>query len=75
MGTAIDDPVSHFLDCFRQRGACNYGKEAVTQQKHALQAAFAAYFAKLSPPSVHSLALQGGPMTATQAAHFEKAIK
>jgi phosphonate degradation associated HDIG domain protein len=146
METVIEDPVSHVLDCFRQRGSCNYGKEAVTQQEHALQAAYAAeqsgasaplvaacllhdighmlhdlpedapdhdiddeheqlgaawlvdyflpevvepvrlhvaakrylchadpnYFAKLSPPSVQSLALQGGPMTASQAAHFEK---
>jgi phosphonate degradation associated HDIG domain protein len=146
MGSAIDDPVSHVLDCFRNRGSCNYGKEAVTQQEHALQTAYAAeqsgatahlvaacllhdighmlhdlpedapdhdiddeheqlgaawlvdyflpevvepvrlhvaakrylcyadpgYFEKLSPPSVQSLALQGGPMTATQAAHFEK---
>lgn len=146
MGTAIDDPVSHVLDCFHKRGSCNYGKEAVTQQEHALQAAYAAeqsgaspqlvaacllhdighmlhdlpedapdhdiddeheqlgatwlidyfvpevvepvrlhvaakrylchadpgYFVKLSPPSVQSLALQGGPMTPTQAAHFEK---
>lgn len=30
------------------------------------------YFSQLSPPSVQSLALQGGPMTAAQAAHFEK---
>ena len=29
------------------------------------------YFSKLSPPSVQSLELQGGPMTPTQAAHFE----
>ncbi len=29
------------------------------------------YFSKLSPPSVQSLALQGGPMTKTQANHFE----
>jgi phosphonate degradation associated HDIG domain protein len=29
------------------------------------------YFSQLSPPSVQSLALQGGPMNATQAAHFE----
>jgi predicted HD phosphohydrolase len=42
MGSAIDDPVSHVLDCFRLRGACNYGKEAVTQQEYALQAAYAA---------------------------------
>jgi predicted HD phosphohydrolase len=42
MGSAIDDPVSHVLDCFRKRGSCNYGKEAVTQQEHALQTAYAA---------------------------------
>ena len=146
MDTSIEDPVSHVLECFRRRGTCNYGNEAVTQAEHALQAAYAAeqsgasmqliaacllhdighmlhdlpedapdhdiddeheqlgaswlndhfvpevvepvrlhvaakrylcfaepgYFAKLSPPSVQSLALQGGPMTATQAAHFEK---
>ncbi len=30
------------------------------------------YFSQLSPPSVQSLALQGGPMTASQAEHFEK---
>jgi phosphonate degradation associated HDIG domain protein len=30
------------------------------------------YFSKLSPPSVQSLHLQGGPMTPAQAAHFEK---
>lgn len=30
-----------------------------------------AYFSKLSPPSIQSLELQGGPMTKTQAAHFE----
>ena len=30
------------------------------------------YFAQLSPPSVQSLALQGGPMTASQAKHFEE---
>jgi [1-hydroxy-2-(trimethylamino)ethyl]phosphonate dioxygenase len=30
-----------------------------------------AYFSKLSPPSVQSLELQGGPMTPSQAAHFE----
>jgi [1-hydroxy-2-(trimethylamino)ethyl]phosphonate dioxygenase len=29
------------------------------------------YFSKLSPPSVQSLELQGGPMTPAQAAHFE----
>lgn len=29
------------------------------------------YFSKLSPPSIQSLELQGGPMTKTQAAHFE----
>jgi len=29
------------------------------------------YFSKLSPPSVQSLELQGGPMSKTQAAHFE----
>jgi gamma-butyrobetaine dioxygenase len=30
------------------------------------------YFSMLSPPSVQSLHLQGGPMTPAQAAHFEK---
>ncbi len=29
------------------------------------------YFSKLSPPSVQSLELQGGPMTKSQAEHFE----
>lgn len=29
------------------------------------------YFSKLSPPSIQSLKLQGGPMSKTQAAHFE----
>jgi len=29
------------------------------------------YFSKLSPPSVQSLELQGGPMSKSQAAHFE----
>lgn len=29
------------------------------------------YFSKLSPPSIQSLELQGGPMTTTQARHFE----
>ena len=29
------------------------------------------YFSKLSPPSIQSLELQGGPMSKTQAAHFE----
>ena len=141
----ILDPVSHVLECFRLRGHSEYGKEAVTQIEHALQAAYAAeqaggssqfvaacllhdvghllhdlpedapdneiddqheqlgaawlteyfvpevvepirlhvaakrylcavdeeYFSKLSPPSVQSLALQGGPMSKTQAAHFE----
>ena len=139
------DPANYVLECFRQRGDSNYGKEAVSQLEHALQTAFAAeqsgaspqlvaacllhdighmlhnladnapdndiddeherlaavwladhflpevvepvrlhvaakrylcfadseYFAKLSPPSVQSLKLQGGPMNATQAAHFE----
>lgn len=31
----------------------------------------AGYFASLSPASVHSLALQGGPMTAGEVAQFE----
>lgn len=140
------DPVEHVVACFHARGTSNYGKEAVTQVEHALQAAYAAelsgatpqliaacllhdighllhdlpedtpdrdiddeheqlgaawlteyfvpevvepvrlhvaakrylcfadpeYFGRLSPPSVQSLALQGGPMNATQAAHFEK---
>lgn len=30
------------------------------------------YFSKLSPPSIQSLELQGGPMTTTQARHFER---
>jgi len=146
MTNAVENPVSYILHCFRQRGASNYGKEAVTQQEHALQAAYAAehagaapaliaacllhdvghllhdlpedapdhdiddhheqlaaawlseyfmaevvepvrlhvaakrylcyadpdYFSRLSAPSVQSLALQGGPMTAAQAAHFEQ---
>jgi phosphonate degradation associated HDIG domain protein len=146
MESKIDDPVAHVLHCFQERGGSNYGKEAVTQVEHALQAAYAAeqaggspqliaacllhdighllhdlpedapdhdiddqheqlaaawlteyfvpevvepvrlhvaakrylcyadpeYFSHLSPPSVQSLALQGGPMTAQQAAHFEK---
>lgn len=139
------DPVAHVLECFRLRGHSEYGKEAVTQLEHGLQAAYAAeqlgyspqlvaaclmhdvghllhdlpedapdqniddeheqlgaawlteyflpevvepirlhvaakrylcavdseYYATLSPPSVQSLALQGGPMTQAQAAHFE----
>ncbi|MDX1963557.1 MAG: HD domain-containing protein [Pirellulales bacterium] len=139
------DPIQRILECFHQRGHSNYGKEAVTQLEHALQAAYSAekaaapaelvaaallhdvghllhdlpedapdhdiddrheqlgaewladyftpavvepirlhvaakrylctkepgYFEKLSEPSVQSLALQGGPMTAAQAAHFE----
>lgn len=140
------DPVAHVLECFRLRGNSEYGKEAVSQLEHALQAAYAAeqanaspqliaacllhdvghllhdlpedapdhdiddqheqlgaawliehfvpevvepirlhvaakrylcavdseYFAILSPPSVQSLQLQGGPMTESQAAHFEQ---
>ena len=141
----LQDPVAHVLECFRLRGHSEYGKEAVTQLEHALQAAYGAeklgyspqlvaacllhdvghllhdlpedapdhniddeheklgavwlteyfvpevvepirlhvaakrylcsvdsdYFSTLSPPSVQSLALQGGPMTAAQAKHFE----
>ncbi len=141
----LQDPVAHVLKCFRLRGHSEYGKEAVTQIEHALQAAYAAeqmgstpqfvaacllhdvghllhdlpedapdqniddeheqlgaawltkfflpevvepirlhvaakrylcavdgeYSSMLSPPSVKSLALQGGPMTKAQAAHFE----
>lgn len=40
--------------------------------KRYLCATDAAYFAKLSPASVATLALQGGPMTAAEAAAFER---
>lgn len=142
----MSDPVAHVLNRFRVLGDSNYGKEAVSQMEHALQAAYAAeqagatpqfvaacllhdighllhdlpedapdhdiddlheqlaadwlsdyfvpevvepvrlhvaakrylcfadpdYFSQLSPPSVQSLELQGGPMSESQAAHFEK---
>jgi len=146
VGVESSDPVAYVLECFRLRGNSGYGKEAVSQLEHALQAAYFAeqanaspylitacllhdvghllhdlpddapdnniddqheqlgaawltehfvpevvepirlhvaakrylcavdseYFAILSPPSVQSLELQGGPMTETQAAHFEQ---
>jgi len=146
IGVESKDPVTHVLECFRLRGNSSYGKEAVSQLEHALQAAHFAeqanappqlinacllhdvghllhdlpedapdhhiddqhkqlgaawlmerfvpevvkpirlhvaakrylcavdseYMAVLSPPSVQSLELQGGPMTETQAAHFEQ---
>jgi phosphonate degradation associated HDIG domain protein len=53
--------------------------EAVTQPaclhvqaKRYLAHAEEGYFAQLSPPSVQSLAIQGGPMTADEAAEFAK---
>lgn len=147
MNETVDsiDPISNILECFRVRGDSGYGKEAVSQLEHALQAAHAAeqanaspqlvaacllhdighllhdlpddspekgiddlheqlgavwlqkyfvpevvepirlhvaakrylcavdadYFAHLSPPSIQSLHLQGGPMTKSQSNHFE----
>ena len=147
MNESVDtiDPVTHILECFRLRGDSEYGKEAVSQLEHALQAAYAAeqanassqliaacllhdvghllhdlpddapdkgiddeheqlgaawlleyfmpevvepirlhvaakrylcavdpeYFSQLSPPSVQSLQLQGGPMSKSQSDHFE----
>jgi phosphonate degradation associated HDIG domain protein len=41
------------------------------QAKRYLAATDAAYAAALSPASVHSLHLQGGPMTAAERAHFD----
>jgi [1-hydroxy-2-(trimethylamino)ethyl]phosphonate dioxygenase len=40
--------------------------------KRYLCATDAGYFAKLSPASVHTLALQGGPMSALEVAEFER---
>jgi len=50
MNDSVDiiDPVSHILECFRLRGNSGYGKEAVSQLEHALQAAHAAELANAS---------------------------
>jgi phosphonate degradation associated HDIG domain protein len=47
--TQLPAPVEHVLECFRRRGSSNYGKEAITQLEHALQAAAAAKEAGATP--------------------------
>ncbi len=49
MSATLPEAVQQIVDCFKKRGHSNYGKEAITQEEHALQAAFAAEQAGSSP--------------------------
>ncbi len=71
--------VDQILTLYETRGGAAYLRELVSQTEHALQTAAQAsqagapgYLARLSPASVQSLALQGGPLGSDVVRAFER---
>jgi len=75
---SVDDTQDKYHDAAGARALQDYFPPLVTESvrlhvaaKRYLCAVDPAYFGQLSPASVHTLSLQGGPMTAAEAGDFE----